>query len=171
MTTPQISYDSKITQLPEGAAWPTSLTAPLPVGSIDLGMTEQSSGEVFSRSVTLETRKAHQKGQSVRDFVTDAPQTLAATFLESTPAVRALYHGAPEVDGHITSGNGVVKGTFVYDTFDPETDSATRYVFRATVTPNGDITYVDTELTMYPVLFTALGDVEIYTSDPAPVTP
>lgn len=165
-----VSYDARIWLLEEDAVAPTRWDEELPVGSINLGDTTVE-GEAFSRSITLGNRKVHQKGKTVRQLVEDYTQTLAASFAEGNPTVRGLYYGAFEVDGVITSSNKVIKRTIVCDQIDEEYNSVIRYVAYCSITPNGDLTYTETEFTTYPLLFTAMGDVKVMNSKTTPVAP
>ena len=160
-TNTNISYDAKLWWLPEGVTAPTAVDETVAAGALYLGYLDEG-GETLSVSQTLETYKAHQSRAPIRNGITEATTTFAPTLIEDTPEVRELFHGvaanAPGVT--VTDGTKTITGTFVYDTIDDQAgyEKMIRFVFKATVTANGDLTFAPGEMVTYPLLMTILGD-------------
>lgn len=172
-----LSLDSQLWKLPEGYNLDliTTVRQALPVGSESLGLTS-TEGEAFSQTITIEAVKAHQRNKTLRNIVTDDKRSMNLTLTEDRKAVRELFHGATEnADGMMDiDGQKVVEANFVYDSTDDGEgyEKDIRLVFRATVTPNGDITFARGTLIAYPIMLDAIGKVRrISTPDGATVTP
>jgi hypothetical protein len=140
-----------------------------------LGLTA-TEGEAFSQSVTTETIYAHQRNTPLRNHVTDSNRSMNLTLTEDRKAVRELFHGAEESANGLMdiTGEEVTEANFVYDSTDDGKgyEKDTRLVFRASVTPNGDITFARGTLIAYPILLTAIGKVRrLSTPDSGTVTP
>lgn len=154
-----ISYDAVLTQLPEGAAFPTTISEVLPVGSKALGYLD-AGGETLAFGKSIESIRAHQNNEIVRNIITPDASTFAATAIEDTPDVRSLFYGSVEVDGVLEiDPTKAITGNFVYDTYDTADgfEKKLRLCFRATVTSNGDVVFAPGALTVYPLLFTIIG--------------
>lgn len=152
------SHEAILTKLDEGATLPTSITDALvgeAVGYLD------AAGETLALGKTATAIKAHQGNADVRTSVTGAI-TFAFTALENKQLTRELFYGAEQVGSTLTvKAGGAIRGTFVYDTFDTETDVAERYVFSGTITANGDRVFAYESLTTYPLMLTVEGDLTV----------
>lgn len=171
-----LSLDSQLWKLPEGYNLDliTTVRQPLPVGSENLGLTS-TEGEAFSQTITTEAIKAHQRDKTLRNIVTDSKRSMNLTLTEDRKAVRELFHGAKEnADGMMDiTGEEVIEANFVYDSTDDGEgyEKDIRLVFRATVTPNGDITFARGTLIAYPIMLDAIGKVRRISTPDGATTP
>jgi hypothetical protein len=158
-----ISNDARVYKLPVGydPKLITTASQALPVGTIDYGFGAVE-GETFAQSQTQETVKSRNKQKVVRQFVSDATATLAATFLEEKKEVRELYHGGKEdANGRLEIDlTAIAKAWYVYDSIDDGVgyEKNIRFIFEATTSPNGDLAFAPGSLVQYPVLFTIIGN-------------
>lgn len=155
-----VSYDANLTELPDGAAWPTSVDAVLPAGSIPTGWLGVD-GETLTNSNAVTEVRGHTGQQIVRYVPAPGTATLAVNALEDTPQTRKLWDGAEEdASGKATvNPNKGYIGTFVYDSMDVDKgfEKKVRYVFKAYVTANGDKVFAPGAVTQIPLLFNIIG--------------
>jgi hypothetical protein len=156
-----ISADAKFYRLKPGATRPTTATEELPVGTEEFGYTAIE-GWNWAQSQTIEPVKAHQKKKVLRNKITDEAKSAAVTFLEDKKLVRETYHnGTEDANGRMIMKSGVVQqGTYVIDSTDDGVgyEKDVRFIFDATVTANGDLTFSPEAETTYPVMFNIIGE-------------
>lgn len=136
---------------PTGTAAPTNEGSSLNAAFADLGYVGED-GVTESRDRTVDTIKAWQNGDTVRQVVTEATYQLSFTMIETREATVELYYGNAPVSGSVvvvpTKTGG--RKSFVVDVIDG--DEAKRiYIAEGEVTETGEIVYANGEAIGYPV--------------------
>jgi hypothetical protein len=136
---------------PTGTAAPTNEDSSLNAAFVDLGYVGED-GVTESRDRTVDTIKAWQNGDTVRQVITEATYTLSFTMIETKGSTVELYYGNAPVAGRVvvvpTKTGG--RKSFVVDVVDG--DEAKRiHIAEGEVTETGEIVYANGEAIGYPV--------------------
>ena len=167
--------DSAVFVAPLGTTGPTTLAAP-GVGFEELGWLGED-GVPFDRNQDVTDFRAFQGGTIVRKKVTSDDHTFRVQCLEETALTLGLYYSG---EAFVTT-TGVAKATispgapadpraWVVDLHDGAVHK--RYVVpKGEVTERATVEHQNAALTIYDLTVTIYGDYDIYTNNPAVVTP
>lgn len=158
---------------PVTATFPTTLDA-APAGFDEVGWLNTDSGVTETMLGSVAEIRGHQGAGIVRTRMENPGTQFAFVALES----KALTNGLRYDEKSSTTANGVRSSTrspgqtakrrkVIIDLFDQDAEYGAQLRIMATcsIVPNGDRTYINSDIAAYPFLATIIGDYEVLETD------